>query len=384
MAGEFGSAMLVSEMKACSPDEIRGWLALASLPRVGCSLIHRLVKAFGTPAAVLAAGEQVVKVQGAGAQTAALFSDSSLLKQVQSQALQEYKRATAQGVHIIAFSDAIYPSLLREIHDPPPLLYVKGNLDCLQKTSVAIVGSRAASSYGKRVSFILAGELARAGIVVTSGLALGIDGHAHAGCLDGGGRTIAVLGCGVDVVYPRSHAALYKKVEVHGALVSEYPMGTRPDGFRFPARNRIISGLSHGVIVVEATKKSGSLITARLALDQGREVFAVPGRMDSVKSEGAHFLIQQGATLVQSADDVLQELELATVHFQDLGQSPVVDDLSPLESKLLQCLDVYPIDIDLLQIKSEMAASVLYDVLLQLELKGLVRQLPGQQYERIP
>jgi DNA processing protein len=371
-------------MNTCSPDDILDWLALASLPRVGCSLIHRLVETFGTPTAVLAAGERIAEVHGAGAQMAALFTDTSLLEQARNQAVNEYKQATAQGVQLVPFADANYPRLLREISDPPPLLYVKGNVDCLQRTSVAIVGSRAASSYGKRISFSLAGELARAGIVVTSGLALGIDGNAHAGCLEGHGATIAVLGCGVDVIYPRSHVALYKKVEEYGALVSEYPMGTRPDGFRFPARNRIISGLSRGIIVVEATKKSGSLITARLALDQGRDVFAVPGRMDSVKSEGAHFLIQQGATLVQSADDVLQELELVTGHFQESVHPSPSGELSPLETKLLHCLDVYPIDIDFLQIKSKLASATLYDVLLQLELKGLVRQLPGQQYERIP
>jgi DNA processing protein len=265
-------------------------------------------------------------------------------------------------------------------------LYVQGNCACLQKPAVAIIGSRAASSYGKRISAQLAHELARAGIVVVSGLAAGIDGHAHKGCLEDGGETVAVLGCGVDVVYPRVHAGLYRQVSGQGVLVSEYPLGTPPDGFRFPARNRIISGLSLGVIVVEATRKSGSLITARLALDQGREVFAVPGRIDSKKSEGTHWLIQQGAHLVQTVRDVLEELELAvSLHVVDPDPvaGTVSDDLSGQEKQLYSCIGVYPTDIDALSVQSGLSPGTLHDLLLRLELKGCIRQLPGQQYERV-
>ena len=373
-------------MSTCCSGDIRDWLALVALPGVGCSLVHRLLEKFGSPAAVLSAGRTVEQVQGIGPQLSAFFSSQRRIEQSLAWADQECDRACALDVHLLAFSDPRYPELLRTIHDPPALLYLRGNLDCLDKASVALVGARAATSYGKRVSFTLAGQLAGAGLVVTSGLALGIDGSAHAGCLEAGGLTTAVLGCGVDVVYPRSHADLYEKVLEKGLLVSEYPLATRPDGFRFPARNRIISGLSRGIIVVEAARHSGSLITASLALNQGREVFAVPGRVDSVKSEGTHYLLQQGAILVQSVDDVVRELafgglEISPGPVLTSGRAP--DNLSEKEELLMSLIDVYPIDIDDLRVKSKLQPGTLQNLVLQLELKGLIRQLPGQQYERI-
>lgn len=366
--------------------DIRDWLTLVSLPGLGCTLIHRLLAVFSTPAAVLAAGKAVTRVEGVGGKLTSSFVDQSVLARARAWAEQEYERVSAQGILLLCPADARYPSLLKTIHDPPVLLYVKGNVSCLQKPAVAIIGSRAASSYGKRISGLLGRELARVGIVVVSGLATGIDGHAHGGCLAGGGKTVAVLGCGVDVVYPRAHAGLYGRVAGNGVLLSEYPLATPPDGFRFPARNRIISGLSLGVIVVEATRKSGSLITARLALDQGREVFAVPGRIDSKKSEGSHWLIQQGAHLVQSVTDVLEELELAvTMHRVDGNQAAGAEreDVSVQEKQLLRCIEVYPTDIDALAVQSGLEPGTLHDLLLRLELKGCIRQLPGQQYERV-
>lgn len=367
-------------------EEIKDWLALASLPGLGCALVHRLLDAFSTPRRVLAAGKDVSRVEGVGRKLTAVFTDTILLERARVWAEQEYERAGVAGIQLLSFSDPRYPPLLSTIHDPPVLLYLRGNPDCLQKPLVAIIGSRAATSYGKRISAGLAGQLARAGIVVVSGLATGIDGHAHAGALKGGGDTVAVLGCGVDVIYPRSHAGLYEQVAEHGVLVSEYPLSTRPDGFRFPARNRIISGLSLGVIVVEATGKSGSLITARLALDQGREVFAVPGRVDSVKSEGCHRLIGQGATLVQSAQDVLDELQLAvSLHrVEPAGKEAITPEaLTQPEKQLLARIDVYPVDIDELSRQTDCSSATLHDLLLHLELKGFIRQLPGQQYERV-
>lgn len=365
--------------------DIKDWLALVSLPGVGCALIHRLLEAFGTPGAVLAAGKAVSRVEGVGRQLTSVFTDQLRLSQARLWADQEYARVCTKDIHLLCSDDPLFPSLLRTIHDSPVLLYLRGNPDCLKKPSVAVIGSRAATSYGKRVSSMLAGQLARSGVVVVSGLAMGIDGHAHAGCLEAGGETVAVLGCGVDVLYPRSHAALYDKVMESGLLVSEYPLGTRPEGFRFPARNRIISGLSLGVVVVEATCKSGSLITARLALDQGREVFAVPGRIDSKKSEGAHRLLQQGAHLMQSAGDVLEELQLAvSMHQVKFGRDEDVvhEELSGPEEQLIACIDAYPVDIDELAAKTGLSPGGLHDLLLRLELKGCIRQLPGQQYER--
>ena len=365
-------------------NDCRQWLTLVALPGLGCTLIHRLLAAFGSPGQVLAAGKAVARVDGVGGQLAAVFSSRKKLDQARCWAEAEYGRICRKNVHLLCYSDPDYPVQLRTIHDPPLLLYCQGNLQCLQEPSIAIVGSRAATSYGKRVSSMLAGQLARAGIVVVSGLALGIDGKAHAGVLAAGGTTIAVLGCGLDVVYPRSHAALYEQIRREGLLVSEYPLATRPEGFRFPARNRIISGLAAGVIVVEATCRSGSLITARMALEQGREVFAVPGRIDSKKSEGCHRLLRQGAHLAQSAKDVLDELQLAaTMHEPTVAPPAGQVSVSDTEQQLLACLDVYPVDIDELAVKSGFEPAVLHALLLHLELKGLIRQLPGQQYERI-
>ncbi len=367
-------------------EDIKDWLALASLPGVGCALLQRLLAEFVTPAAVLAAGKDVAGVEGVGRQLCSVFTDQRRLARARSWADQEYERVRARDIRLLCSADPLFPSLLRRIHDPPVLLYLRGNLDCLHKPSVAVIGSRAATSYGKRISFMLAGQLARAGVAVVSGLAMGIDGHAHAGCMENGGVTIAVLGCGVDVLYPRSHADLYDQVEANGLLVSEYPLGTRPEAFRFPARNRIISGLSLGVVVVEAAAKSGSLITARLALDQDREVFAVPGRIDSRKSEGAHRLIQQGAHLVQSGEEVLAELELAlSMHrVESVPETGMpAGELSGAEEQLLACIEVYPLDIDELSAQAGLAPGALHDLLLRLELKGHIRQLPGQQYERV-
>jgi DNA processing protein len=365
-------------------NDCREWLTLTALPGLGCTLSHRLLTVFGSPGQLLAAGKAVARVDGVGSQLAAVFSSRKRVNQARCWADAEYGRICRQDVQLLCYSDPDYPDQLRTIHDPPLLLYCHGNLACLQEPSIAMVGSRAATSYGKRVSSMLAGQLARAGIVVVSGLAMGIDGQAHAGVLAAGGTTVAVLGCGLDVVYPRFHAALYEQIREHGLLLSEYPLGTRPEGFRFPARNRIISGLTAGVIVVEATRRSGSLITARMALEQGREVFAVPGRIDSKKSEGCHWLLQQGAHLAQSGGDVLNELQLAaTMYEQTVEPQAGQVQVSDAEQQLLACLDVYSRDIDELAIKSGFEPAVLHDLLLHLELKGLIRQLPGQQYERI-
>ncbi len=367
-------------------DNHLDWLTLTAVPGLGPALTHRMLTVFGSPAEVLAAGQNVARVEGVGRRLASVFSSRSLLDKARSWAGQELTRLRQAGIHLLCSDDPLYPSRLHTIHDPPVVLYCRGNtekLKCLNKPSVGIVGSRAATSYGRRISNMLAARLARSGIVVVSGLALGIDGQAHSGVLAAGGETVGVLGCGVDVVYPRSHAKLYEQVAAQGVLVSEYPLGSRPEGFRFPARNRIISGLSLGVIVVEATCRSGSLITARMALEQGREVFAVPGRIDSGKSEGTHRLIQQGAFLVQSAEDVVNELQLAAAMHPpeaDEREQPA-QEINQQEKQLLASLDVYPVNIDELAAATGLESSQLHDLLLRLELKGLIRQLPGQQYE---
>jgi DNA processing protein len=368
------------------PDSIRDWLALAALPGLGCTLIHRLIAAFGTPQAVLNAGRAVSQAEGIGPRLAAVFDNPTALAQARSWAAQEQERAAKIGVQLLCCDDlSFYPSLLQTIPDPPVLLWCRGDFSCFQLPTVALVGSRSATSYGRKVSFLLARQLTEAGCAVVSGLADGIDGQAHAGALAAGGRTIAVLGCGVDVIYPRFHNRLYEQIAAQGLIVSEYSLGTQPEGFRFPARNRIISGLSLGVVIVEAAARSGSLITARMALEQNREVFAVPGRIDSPQSEGVHRLIQQGAYLIHSVDDILMELPTAALNGERRDEpAPMAEELSTSEKELLTLIDdPSPADIEELTEKSKLPVSDLHGLLLGLELKGLIRQLPGQQYERI-
>jgi len=365
---------------------LQDWLALSFIPGAGCTLFNRLVREFGSPGNVLGAPlADLLSIEGIRRKTARALTDPEQLRTAREQATRELEQLAGLECMVTCSADHEYPAGLRDIADPPALLYSRGERACLQKQAVAIVGSRAATTYGKQVSYELARELARNGICVVSGMAMGIDGEAHAGALAAGGKTIGVLGCGVDVIYPRQHKKLFGDVAASGLLLSEYPLGTPPDGFRFPERNRIISGITLGTVVVEASLKSGSLITARLALDQGREVFAVPGRIDSTKSQGTHRLLQLGAKLVTCVDDILEELEVAGVlgHAQSApaAQSHPAE-LPDEENHLLSCLDVYPVTIDELVLASGYAAASVFQLLLQLELKGLVMQLPGQLYER--
>jgi len=365
------------------------YLTLLLLPRFGAALIRKLVDGFGSPGSVLEADpEEIIRVPGAGKQAAATLGDRETVAAARKRAAKQLRRAAASGVRVIDTDDPLFPFQLRTIHDCPLLLYCRGKTSLLGQPAVAVVGSRSASAYGRRIGFELSRSLAALGIVVVSGMALGIDGEAHRGALNGDGGTIGVLGCGPDIVYPAVHAGLYRQVESRGVLVSEYPLGTRPDGFRFPARNRIISGLSLGVVVVEATLRSGSLITARLALEQGREVFAVPGPVDSSRSAGTHWLLKQGARLVQSAEDIVEELQLAsslkTVSSSGYdGEGRSENNLSACEKQVLAVVDDDSRTIDEIIRSSGLSAAEVGDALLQLELGGLVRRLPGRVYQRV-
>lgn len=312
-----------------------------------------------------------------------ILADTRHIAAARQSARDELTRLDRLNITLLTPDSPAFPPALRDIPDSPVLLYCRGGLDWLDLPAVAIIGSRAASDYGRRIAAALAADLAAAGMIIVSGAAYGIDAAAHRGALTSGGGTIAVLGCGVDVPYPRAHAELLASIAANGLVLSEYPLGTRPEAFRFPVRNRIISGLARAVVVVEATEKSGSLITARLALDQGREVFAVPGRVDSPKSVGTHRLIQQGAHLVLNAADILEELSWSGKHAAGKAGGNPVPILTELEQRLLTALDVYPLDIDALVQTTGLAVAELHGLLLQLELKGLIRQIPGQQYERI-
>ncbi len=361
-------------------DTALDWLALAFLPGVGSTTLCRLAQRYGNPASVLSGSNLDSEINP---RLARILTDQKLSFEAKQRAEQQLDALNRHQVSLLCYGDPAYPQQLCALADPPVFLFYRGDLYCLQKPSIALVGSRAATSYGRDISYKLATGLARQGILVVSGVALGIDAHAHRGALTAGGLTAGVLGCGLDVVYPRANKDLYPEIAGHGILLSEYPCGTRPDGFRFPARNRIISGLVQGVVVVEATLKSGSLITARLALDQGREVFAVPGRIDSAKSAGAHHLIRQGAHLVQSVDDITAELGLgrqaASTRAAGREKSLVEGEE---EQRVLDCLDVYPVDIDTVLRVTGLDAGRVLDLLLQLELRGLVRQHAGQMYEK--
>jgi DNA processing protein len=283
------------------------------------------------------------------------------------------------GARLVSILSSDYPLSLLQIDDPPPFLYVKGSL-VAEELAVAVVGSRRSSDYGRMVTEKLSRELAEQGVTIVSGLARGVDTAAHRGALKGGGRTIGVLGCGIDVVYPSENAQLSVEIESNGAVISEFPMGTAPLAENFPRRNRIVSGLSKGVLVVEAAEGSGSLITARLALDQGRDVFAVPGSIVSKVSRGTNLLIRDGAKLVLSVEDILDELphgKRSPGQQSPKKQSP---ELLPDEQTIWAVVAGAPLHIDEITVKSKLTAGEVSAILLRLELKGGVTQLPGKVF----
>lgn len=295
---------------------------------------------------------------------------------------------TAQGKPL-ALADDGYPVWLRAISSPPDVLYCDGRIEPRDRQAIAIVGSRQATPYGLRMTETLARELSGAGFTIVSGLARGIDAAAHRAALEAGGRTIAVLGCGLDITYPPEHGRLREEVAANGAVVTEFPAGTPPKPSHFPQRNRIISGLSLGVVVVEAAEDSGSLITARFALEQGREVFAVPGSIDAPLSRGPHGLIKQGAKLVETVDDIVEDLlpQLETTGIlkrrPGLPKAGELPNLSPEERLLIDQMSREPLHLDDLTERSGLTPAGVAGILLGLELKAVVRQLPGQRYYRL-
>src|SRR5436309_7223720 len=292
----------------------------------------------------------------------------------------------AQDHITIPLGDERYPELLRAIYDPPAVLYCDGSVEPGDRQAVAIVGSRQATPYGLRITETLAGELSALGFTILSGFARGIDAAAHRAALAAGGRTIAVLGCGLDVDYPPGHASLHAEIAGSGAVLTEFAPGTPPRATNFPRRNRIISGLALGVVVVEAADDSGSLITARLALEQGREVFAVPGPIDVPTNRGPHGLLKQGAKLVETVDDIVEELlpqldrPLQTLKTEPIAALPEHVALSPSERTVLDVMSREPLHLDDLTERSRLTTPAVAAILLGLELKALVKQLPGQRY----
>lgn len=357
------------------------WLHLSLVPGLGVGGCWRLVNHFGSPAEVLGASRKdLLRVPGIRERQIAGLCDGGNL---QKRGEEEHQRLVNFGGLLLSYTDPDYPLLLKELTDPPPVLYLLGDPALLTKSLVAIVGSRAATSYGRRVAYDLARGLSEQALTVVSGLALGIDAESHRGALTAVGSTVGVLGCGLDVVYPSQNSSLYRQLAEYGALITEYPLGTRPDGFRFPARNRIIAGMSQGVVVVEAARKSGSLITAQIGLDYGREVFAVPGQVDSYKSEGAHWLLQQGAKLVQRVEDIVVELSVQySIDEKSSGEQENNFDIDPDALALLEFIDPYPQMRETLITMSGISSSRVSELLLFLELEGLVEMLPGDKLRK--
>ncbi len=359
-------------------DTLSYWLALKAVPGVGNRLFLQLLKQFGEPEKVFGASrKELLKVEGVSDSLASLIVHFTVPNEV----VEDLALVRKNGYKIVTFSDSEYPALLRHIHDPPPVLYVHGNLRS-DSLNIAIVGSRNATSYGRTVTERLSSDLIARGFTVISGMARGIDSAAHTGALAGKGETVAVLGCGLGTVYPAENKSLFQKIASNGAVISEFPFLARPEAHHFPIRNRIISGMALGTVIVEATHKSGSLITARLATEQGREVFAVPGSVRSFKSMGTHRLIKQGAKLVEHVNDIIEELNIGPVTAPAELKAPSGVKLTPEEKIVLKQLSPYPTHIDSLVRQVSLSAGHVSSLLLQLELKGLVTQSPGKLFAR--
>jgi len=291
-----------------------------------------------------------------------------------------------QKIQVVTLNDPCYPEYLKNIFDPPVVIYVKGNIE-KDENALAIVGSRRATQYGIDIARAISHKLSKFGITIISGMALGIDSQAHIGALEAGGRTIAVLGCGLDKVYPKENKRLMESIIERGAIISEYVPGTAPMPFNFPARNRLISGMSKGVIVIEASEKSGSLITANYALEQGREVFAVPGNINSKLSTGTNLLIKEGAKVVTSIIDILEELNLGfdftnleVIEYKDEKRNNLFIDADENERKIIECLGTGVKHIDVLAAMCGIEIKKLNSIIVLMELKGILEQLPGKLY----
>ncbi|RPI26765.1 MAG: DNA-protecting protein DprA [Acidobacteria bacterium] len=363
------------------------YLALSMVPGLGTTRIHQLTRQHG------GLPSNLFKLPRSQLSRCSLSDDiTSWIAGGWARKSAETTLAGAQakGIAVTSLADDVYPHLLRTIFDPPVVLYSLGDFRMAQEAAVAIVGARRASVYGRQVTQKLARELAATGLVVVSGLARGVDGFAHVGALEAGGKTVAVMGNGVDIAYPRENRKVYERIREKGCIVSEFPIGTFPAPQNFPIRNRIISGLSYGTVIVEASEFSGSLITARLTLEQNRELWAVPGNITSPGSYGPNYLIKQGARIVLDRQDVLETLPvyvLDQLQRTEPGagqEKPEVSGLGPEEESLLGIL---PLDdsvpFDALLGKAKLDLPQLNQSLLRLEMKGLIRQLPGRQYCRV-
>lgn len=359
-------------------DELAAWLRLLLTPGVGNETARQLLAAFGQPEAVFTQSLAALQAVSGNRIAQALLTPPEALSSTVDR-LQAWLAETPDH-HVLTLGDPHYPAELLQTQDPPLLLYVLGQLEALRHPKrLAIVGSRNPTPQGALNAREFAQALGQAGVCVVSGLALGVDGAAHEGALDAGAPTIAVVGTGLDRVYPKRHLELAHRIAAQGALVSEYPLGTPPLAQNFPRRNRIIAGLSQGTLVVEAALQSGSLITARLAAEQGREVFAIPGSIHAPQARGCHALIRQGAKLVESAQDILEELRVP----DPFAQVRVAVPVPPTEDGLLAVMGFDPVSLDALQARCGLDTATLQARLLELELDGHLGRLPGGLLQRI-
>lgn len=358
-------------------DERDAYIALNSLSLVGAVNFRNMLTVFGSAEAVFGAdAETLRRIQVVGPKTA----EQIVSCKPGDASAREKKLAKKEGVEIITTLDEAYPKNLLASHPPPPVLYVAGDLIKEDAIAMAVVGTRNPSPYGKIMGENFSATLSKRGFCIVSGLARGIDTTAHQSALRAGGRTIAVVGTGLDLCYPPENRELVQKIKSHGAVVSQFPFGTEPDRQNFPVRNRIISGLALGVLVVEAGEKSGTMITAYGALDEGREVFAIPGRADSPKSVGCHKLIQRGAKLVVSPDDVVAEFPPEIQAVVRRPESAEENNIGKNAEAIVELLKGEERHIDFLIGELKLPSSVLLGLLLELELKGFVRQLPGKYF----
>lgn len=360
-------------------DNFLPWFTLKCVPGIGNILFKRLIDRFHSPEAVFEAPDrELLHVKGV---TLRLIS-ALRRQQVPDWAKRDLDIAERKGYRVFTQSDPGYPPLLHQIPDPPPVIYAYGCLYA-KPLHIAMVGSRHATQYGLNAAHRISADLGSQGIVVVSGMARGIDTAAHKGTLTANGKTLAVLGSGLEKIYPPENKSLFHHIAEQGAVISEFPLLADPEPHHFPIRNRLISGISHGTVVVEAGRKSGSLITARLAAEQNREVFAIPGNINSQRSTGSHSLIKQGAKLIETADDILEEFNLERGIISDSETPCAITEKNDVEfsweeQHILEILEPYPIHMDELVRKAGIDAGKLAGVLLQLELKGLVVQTQGK------
>lgn len=355
-------------------SDLRYWLGFNLIAGVGPVRFRRLLAAFGDAERAWRAPPSALAATGLDAR----LIEQIVLKRGRIDLDRELRRVELAGVTVLTLEDRAYPPLLKHLSDAPPLLYLKGLLTPGDELALAVVGTRRASVYGKQVCERIVAEIAGRGVTIVSGLARGVDAVAHRVALDAGGRTVAVLGCGVDVIYPPEHVGLAREIADGGAVISEYPLGSTPDAGNFPARNRIISGMSRATLVVEAGESSGALITANFALEQGRDVLAIPGSIFSPGCVGTNRLIQSGAKPILNASDILEELDVATVGQQLEFRALAPDD--PIERSLLEVLTPEPAHIDEIVRQLNLPVAVVSSALALLELKGMARHVGGMHY----